>query len=69
MREIEIIVSKNPTRQFANEAHFLTALPANIPEGRYTAQVFKMGDDSVTGLRILLVDTHALELRPQQSLL
>lgn len=69
MGEIEIVVSKNETRQFSNEAHFLTTLPVHIPEGRYRAQVFKVGEGSVSSLRIILVEDRALELRPQQSLL
>lgn len=68
MREISIVVSKNDTRQFSSEAHFMTTLPVSIPAGQYKCQVFKMGEGAVSALRILLVDESIPE-RNQQALL
>jgi len=52
MKEICLVVSKNDTKKFESEAHFITGLPVFIPAGLYKAQVFQMGNS----MRILLVD-------------
>lgn len=54
--EVFILVSKLEEGRQAGDPHFSTGLPVPIAQGRYVARVYKQGEGSVTGLRIVLED-------------